>query len=51
MRKYLLPETGTFFKANLHCHTTVSDGDMTPQDFMKKAWDAAVRLRAMAYGE
>ena len=32
MRKYLLPETGTFFKANLHCHTTVSDGDMTPQD-------------------
>ena len=32
MKKYLLPETGAFFKANLHCHTTFSDGNMTPQD-------------------
>ena len=31
MRKYLLPETGSFFKANLHCHTTISDGRMTPE--------------------
>ena len=32
MRKYLLTENGNFYKANLHCHTTVSDGKMTPQE-------------------
>ena len=32
MRKYLLPEGGKFFKANLHCHTTVSDGKRTPEE-------------------
>ena len=32
MKKYLLPETGNFYKANLHCHTTVSDGSMTPEE-------------------
>ena len=31
MRKYLLPENGNFYKANLHCHTTCSDGRMTPE--------------------
>lgn len=31
MKKYLLPETGKFYKANLHCHTTVSDGSYTPE--------------------
>lgn len=32
MRKYLLPENGNFYKANLHCHTTVSDGSLTPEE-------------------
>ena len=32
MRKYLLPNTGKFYKANLHCHTTVSDGKSTPEE-------------------
>ena len=32
MRKYLLPENGTFYKANLHCHSTVSDGLLTPEE-------------------
>ena len=32
MRKYLLPEKGTFYKANLHCHSTVSDGRWTPEE-------------------
>lgn len=27
----LLPETG-FYKANLHCHTTISDGRFTPEE-------------------
>jgi hypothetical protein len=31
MKKFLLPETGRFYKANLHCHTTVSDGKRTPE--------------------
>ena len=32
MRKYLLSENGTFYRANLHCHTTVSDGNTTPEE-------------------
>ena len=32
MRRYLLPQSGNFYKANMHCHTTVSDGGMTPQE-------------------
>ncbi|MBP5609980.1 MAG: hypothetical protein J6X72_01385, partial [Clostridia bacterium] len=32
MRQYLLPETGSFFKVNLHSHTNVSDGRMTPEE-------------------
>ncbi|MBQ4631667.1 MAG: PHP domain-containing protein [Clostridia bacterium] len=37
MRKYLLPKDGTFYKANLHCHSTVSDGKLTPEE-LKKAY-------------
>ena len=32
MRKYLLPEKGRFYKANLHCHSTISDGKWTPEE-------------------
>jgi len=35
MKKYLLPETGSFYKANLHCHTTISDGRWTPEEVKK----------------
>jgi hypothetical protein len=31
MRKYLLPETGNFYKANLHCHSNISDGALSPE--------------------
>ena len=34
----LLPQT-RFFKANLHTHTTVSDGDLSPEE-AKKAYKA-----------
>ena len=37
MKKYLLPQTGQFFKANLHCHTIISDGKMTPEE-IKEAY-------------
>lgn len=32
----LLPESG-YYKANLHCHTTISDGELTPEE-IKKAY-------------
>ncbi|MBR2930136.1 MAG: PHP domain-containing protein [Clostridia bacterium] len=32
MRKYLLPEGGSFYKANLHCHTNISDGKLSPAE-------------------
>lgn len=31
MKTYLLPKEGQFYKTNLHCHTTVSDGKLTPE--------------------
>jgi len=35
MKKYLLPENGNFYKANLHAHSKVSDGNLTPEDLKK----------------
>ena len=32
MKFFLIPEKGKFYKANLHCHTTVSDGRRTPAE-------------------
>lgn len=32
MRKYLLPQDGKFYKANLHCHSDLSDGALSPQE-------------------
>ena len=32
MKKYLLPQYGNFYKANLHCHTNISDGRKTPEE-------------------
>ena len=33
-RIYLLPK-GNYYKANLHCHTTLSDGDFSPEEIKK----------------
>jgi hypothetical protein len=42
MKKYLLPKEGKFYKANLHMHTTISDGRMTleetKREFMKRGY-------------
>lgn len=35
MKKFLLPENGNFYKANLHCHSTYSDGAHTPEELKK----------------
>ncbi len=32
MRKYLLSKEGNFYKANLHCHTNISDGKLSPEE-------------------
>ena len=39
MKKYLIPESGNFYKANIHCHSTVSDGKLSPQE-LKEAYMA-----------
>lgn len=35
MRKYLLPDKKCY-KANLHCHSTISDGVMSPEELKKR---------------
>lgn len=43
MKKYLLPKLNPY-KANLHCHSTISDGELTPEEikteYMKKGYSA-----------
>ena len=39
MVKYLLTDKKKYYKANLHCHTTVADGADTPEQ-MKEAHKA-----------
>lgn len=39
MKKYLLPEKANQYKANMHCHSTVSDGKLTPLQ-IKEAYKA-----------
>ena len=41
----LIPEAGKFYKTNLHCHTTISDGKQTPEqvkEFYKSRGYSAV---------
>ncbi len=39
MKKYLLPKNGSFYKANLHCHSTISDGKLTPEEIKEMYMD------------
>ncbi len=34
----LLPREGNGYKANLHCHTVLSDGHLTPQEVKTAYW-------------
>ncbi len=36
MKKFLFPENGNQYKANLHCHSTCSDGHFTPEELKKR---------------
>ncbi len=35
MKKYLLPQKGNFYKANMHTHSTVSDGQLSPEELKR----------------
>ncbi len=35
MKKYFIRNDGEFYKANLHCHSTVSDGKLSPDELKK----------------
>lgn len=39
MRQYLLPQSGQFYKVNMHSHTNLSDGKQTPEE-IKEAYKA-----------
>jgi len=39
MKTHLFPVNGKFYKANLHCHTVISDGNLTAEE-VKEAYKA-----------
>ena len=47
MRIDVIPAGGRYFRANLHCHTTVSDGQLTPEEV--KAHYKAYGYQVVAY--
>ena len=49
MKRYLLPETGKYYKANMHSHSTLSDGQFTPEEL--KAWYKEHGYSVYAYTE
>ncbi len=46
MRTYLLPEKGNDYKANLHCHSTISDGKFTVEEIKKVYMEAGYSIVA-----
>ena len=46
MKKYLLPK-GKYYKANLHCHSTYSDGKLTPAQLKALYMDAGYSILAI----
>ena len=36
MKKYVLPPDVNWYRANMHCHTTISDGHFTPEEIKEK---------------
>ena len=46
MKTFLLPQHGNFYKANLHCHTTVSDGLLSPEEVKKAYMDRGYSIVA-----
>ncbi len=46
MKIHLLPEKGNFYKANLHSHSTVSDGKWTPEEMKQRYMDEGYSIVA-----
>lgn len=46
MKKHLITENGTFYKANLHCHSTLSDGRLTVEEIKKSYREAGYSIVA-----
>ncbi len=46
MKKYLLPYKGNFYKANMHMHSTLSDGKMTPEEIKRVYMEAGYSIVA-----
>ena len=46
MIKHLISENGNFYKANLHCHSTFSDGKFTPEEIKKAYMDKGYSIVA-----
>lgn len=46
MKKFLLPHGIPEFKANLHCHTNISDGHYSPEEIKKIYMDAGYSIVA-----
>lgn len=46
MKKYLFYNKGRFFKANLHTHTTISDGKLTPEQVKKVYMESGYQIVA-----
>ena len=48
MKKYLLPENKNNYKANLHCHSTFSDGKLTPEQLKEKYMEQGYSIIAFS---
>lgn len=50
----ILPSAGNFYKANLHCHTTISDGHLTKEEvkeaYMKEGYSVIAFTDHRTYG-
>ena len=36
MKKYILPDGLNWYRANMHCHSTISDGNLTPEEIKEE---------------
>lgn len=48
MKRHLFGEEGSFYKANLHAHSTFSDGDRTPAELKKEYLDRGYSIVAFS---
>lgn len=48
MKRFLLPDGLPEYKANLHCHTTLSDGKLTPQQIKESYLNAGYSVVAFS---